>query len=79
MHRNNQNNKSADRLLKMPGKMDRGPVNFEARIAHQDGEIMAIASKEVISVAPTTTIMGDRKNHDRMRLPPAPYHRCRNP
>jgi CBS domain-containing protein len=58
MHRNNQNNKSADRLLKMPGKMDRGPVNFEARIAHQEGEIMAIASRDVISVAPTTTIMG---------------------
>jgi CBS domain-containing protein len=58
MHRNNQNNKSADRLLKMPGKMDRGPVNFEARIAHHEGEIMAIASREVISVAPTTTIMG---------------------
>lgn len=58
MHRNTQNNKSADRLLKMPGKMDRGPVNFEARIAHPEGEIMAIASREVISVAPTTTIMG---------------------
>ncbi len=58
MHRNTQNNKSADRLLKMPGKMDRGPVNFEARKAHQDGEIMAIASRDVISVAPTTTIMG---------------------
>ncbi|MDD1679662.1 MAG: CBS domain-containing protein [Methanomicrobiales archaeon] len=58
MHRNNQGNKSADRLLKMPGKMDRGPINFEARKAHQEGEIMAIASREVVSVAPTSTIMG---------------------
>jgi CBS domain-containing protein len=33
-------------------------VNFEARIAHQEGEIMALASREVISVAPTTTIIG---------------------
>ncbi|MDD1675479.1 MAG: CBS domain-containing protein, partial [Methanomicrobiales archaeon] len=52
------NNKSGDRLLKMPGKLDRGPVDFETRIAHQEGEIMAIASRDVISVAPTTTIMG---------------------
>jgi len=58
MQRNNQNNKSGDRLLKMPGKLDRGPVDFETRIAHQEGEIMAIASRDVISVAPTTTIMG---------------------
>jgi len=42
----------------MPGKMDRGPVNFEAHIAHQEGEIMAIASRDVVSVAQTTTIMG---------------------
>ncbi|MDD1671771.1 MAG: CBS domain-containing protein [Methanomicrobiales archaeon] len=58
MHRNNQQNRSADRLLKMPGKLDRGPVNFESRIARQEGEIMAIASHDVVSVAPTTSIIG---------------------
>lgn len=58
MHRNNQQNRAADRLLKMPGKLDRGPINFESRIAKQEGEIMAIASHDVVSVAPTTTIIG---------------------
>ncbi len=42
----------------MPGKMDRGPVSFESRIATKEGEVMAIASRDVVSVAPTTTIMG---------------------
>jgi len=58
MNRNNQTNRAADRLLKMPGKLDRGPINFESRISKQEGEIMAIASREVVSVTPTTTIMG---------------------
>ena len=57
MHRNNQKKKQADRLLKMPGKMDRGPVDFESRISEQEGEIMAIATRDVISVAPTTPIL----------------------
>ena len=54
----NQSNKSGDRLLKMPGKLDRGPVSFESRIANKEGEVMAIASRDVVSVAPTTTIIG---------------------
>ncbi len=58
MNRNNRINKQGDRLLKMPGKFDRGPVNFESRIAAREGEIMAIASKEVVSVPPTITIIG---------------------
>jgi CBS domain-containing protein len=58
MNRNNRINKQGDRLLKMPGKFDRGPVNFESRIATREGEIMAIASREVVSVPPTMTIIG---------------------
>lgn len=58
MHRNNLTNRAADRFLKMPGKLDRGPINFESRISKQEGEIMAIASRQVVSVTPTTTIMG---------------------
>jgi CBS domain-containing protein len=58
MNRNSRINKQGDRLLKMPGKFDRGPVNFESRIAAREGEIMAIASREVVSVPPTITIIG---------------------
>ena len=58
MNRNNKINKQGDRLLKMPGKFDRGPVNFESRKAVREGEIMAIASREVVSVPPTITIIG---------------------
>jgi CBS domain-containing protein len=58
MNRNTRINKQGDRLLKMPGKFDRGPVNFESRKAVREGEIMAIASREVVSVPPTMTIIG---------------------
>ncbi len=57
MHRNNQMNKQADRLLKMPGKLDRGPVDFETRISRQEGEIMAVATRDVISITPTIPIL----------------------
>ncbi|MDI6718930.1 MAG: CBS domain-containing protein [Methanomicrobiales archaeon] len=50
-------NKQADRLLKMPGKLDRGPVDFETRISRQEGEIMAVATRDVISVTPTIPIL----------------------
>lgn len=58
MHRNNHINKQGDKLLKMPGKLDRGPVEFESRISRQEGEIMAIATRNVISVTPTIPILG---------------------
>jgi len=58
MNRNNRINKQGDRLLKMPGKFDRGPVNFESRKALREGEIMAIASRDVVSVPPTIPIIG---------------------
>jgi CBS domain-containing protein len=58
MHHKNRGVKQGDRLLKMQGKLDRGPVDFESRIAEQDGEIMAIATRDVISVPPTRSIIG---------------------
>jgi CBS domain-containing protein len=57
MHSNDRNFKQGDKLLKMPGKRDRGPVDFKSHIASREGEIMAIATRDVISVPPTSTIM----------------------
>jgi CBS domain-containing protein len=57
MHQNNQKKKQADKLLKMPGKLDRGPVDFKSRIIGHDGEIMAIATKNVITAHQTTPII----------------------
>lgn len=49
--------KQGDKLLKMHGKFDRGPVEFHSRIAPHEGEIMALASRNVISVPRTMTIL----------------------
>jgi CBS domain-containing protein len=54
---NNSDKKPADRLLKMPGKRDRGPIDFKTRIAEYEGEIMAIATRDVVTAQRTTTIM----------------------
>ncbi|MDD1718874.1 MAG: CBS domain-containing protein [Methanoregulaceae archaeon] len=58
MHQHDKGMKQGDKLLKMPGKMDRGPVEFKSRIAEREGEIMAIATSQVISVPPTMSILG---------------------
>jgi len=59
MNRNNRiNERQGDRQMRLPGNSDRGPVNFESRKAVREGEIMAIASRDVISVPPTMTIIG---------------------
>jgi len=57
MHRNGQVAKQGDRLLKMRGKLDRGPVEFKSHIVQQEGEVMAIATRDVISVPPTQSII----------------------
>ena len=57
MHRNDRGVKQGDRLLKMQGKLDRGPVDFRTHIAEQEGEIMAIATRDVVSVPPTQSII----------------------
>ena len=58
MHQNDRGIKQGDRLLKMQGKLDRGPVEFKSHIAEQEGEIMGIATHDVISVPPTKSIIG---------------------
>jgi len=57
MHQNGNGIKQGDRLLKMPGTLDRGPVEFRSHIAEQEGEVMAIATSDVVSVPPTQTIL----------------------
>jgi CBS domain-containing protein len=72
MHRNNRNEKQGDKLLKMPGKLDRGPVDFKSRIAEKESNILALGSRDVISVPPTTTILGaigTMTRHGFRRLP----------
>ncbi|MCK8519220.1 CBS domain-containing protein [Methanoculleus sp. 7T] len=54
---NNSEKKPADRLLKMPGKFNRGPVDFKTRIADYEGEIMAIATRSVVTAQRTTPII----------------------
>ena len=59
MNRNSRiNERQGDRQLRLPGNTDRGPVNFESRKAVREGEIMAIVSRDVVSVPPTMTIIG---------------------
>jgi CBS domain-containing protein len=58
MGRNDRGIKQGDKLLKMHGKFDRGPVDFKSHIVQQNGEIMAVATRDVVSVPPTTTILG---------------------
>ena len=58
MHQNDRGVKGGDRLLKMRGKLDRGPVEFKSHIAEQEGEVMAIATTDVISIPPTKSIIG---------------------
>ena len=57
MNKNDRGIKQGDKLLKMHGKFDRGPIEFGSRIAPQEGEIMALASRQVVSVPQTTTIL----------------------
>jgi len=58
VHHSEKNFKQSDKLLKMPGKLDRGPVEFKSRIVDQEGEIMAVATGDVISVPQTMSILG---------------------
>ncbi|WP_406662169.1 CBS domain-containing protein [Methanolobus sp. ZRKC3] len=46
------------KMMGMTGSMDFGPVDFHARASEHEGEIMTIATKDVVTLPPTTTIMG---------------------
>ncbi len=72
MNRNDRGVKQGDKLLKMHGKFDRGPIEFRSHIVPQEGEIMALASRQVVSVPQTTTILqavGTMTEHSFRRLP----------
>jgi len=56
-HQNGRVIKQGDRLLKMQGKFDRGPVEFKSHIVQQEGEVMAIATRDVMSVPQTQSII----------------------
>lgn len=45
------------RGLESSGVNDRGPLNFKSRISNHQNDIMAIASRNVITLPPTTNIM----------------------
>ena len=79
---NHSEKKPADRLLKMPGKLNRGPVDFKTRIAGYEGEIMAIATRNVITAQQTTTIIQaveimTREGFRRLPVVDAGTHRLR--
>ena len=76
MHQNDRVVKGDDRLLKMQGKLDRGPVEFKSHIAEQEGEVMAIATLDVISIPPTKSIIGAVGADDEVRVPPPSRYRC---
>lgn len=50
--------KQGDRLLKMPGKFDRGPVEFQSHAVVQEGEVMAIATRNVVAIPQSMSILG---------------------
>ena len=54
-------NRSDIRAMDSTGVMDRGPVDFKSRVSHNQGDIMAIASKNIVTLPPTTNIMGTVK------------------
>lgn len=70
--RRQNSSKPEVRGLDSSGVMDRGAVNFKSRLANHEGDIMAIASKDVITLPPTANIMTTTKtmvNHGFRRVP----------
>jgi CBS domain-containing protein len=47
-----------ERMPVSPGSGERGPLQFDSRHAKRMGEVLSIASPDVVTVPPTTTIMG---------------------
>ncbi|MDD2472749.1 MULTISPECIES: CBS domain-containing protein [unclassified Methanoculleus] len=79
---NNSEKKPADRLLKMPGKGERGPVDFKTRVAGHEGEVMAIATRDVVVAQRTTSIIQaveimTREGFRRLPVVDAGTHRLR--
>ena len=47
-----------DRMPVAPGSGDRGPLQFDSRHAKRASDVVGVASPDVVTVPPTTTIMG---------------------
>ena len=54
-------NRSDIRVMDSTGVMDRGAVDYKSRVSHNHGDILAIASKNIVTLPPTTNIMGTAK------------------
>jgi len=48
----------SDRMPIAPGSGERAPLQFDSRPAKRMGEVLSMASPDVVTVPPTTTIMG---------------------
>ncbi len=46
-----------DRMPVAPGSGDRGPLQFDSRLAKRASDVVGVASHDVVTVPPTTTIM----------------------
>ncbi len=46
-----------DRMPVAPGSGDRGPLQFDSRLAKRASDVVGVASPDVVTVPPTTTIM----------------------
>jgi len=58
MERNQRNtNAKSDKLMRMPGKFDRGPVEFKSHIPRGKGDVMRIATTDIVSIPPSTAII----------------------
>lgn len=47
-----------DRMPRAPGSGDRGPLQFDSRHAKRASDLLNVSSPDVVTVPPTTTIMG---------------------
>jgi len=54
-------NRSDKRVMDSTGVMDRGAVDYKSSVSHNHGDILAIASKNIVTLPPTTNIMGTAK------------------
>ncbi len=46
-----------DRMPVAPGSGDRGPLQFDSRLAKRTSDVVGVASPDVVTIPPTTTIM----------------------
>ena len=50
------------------GKSDRGSLDFKSKLSEHEGDVMAVAKRDVVQIPPTMTIMGAVKTMVRYRF-----------